>query len=355
MARPKVSFIIPVYGVEKYLQECLDSILYQTLQDWECILIDDGSPDKSGEICDSYAKNDKRFRVIHKKNAGVSSARNDGIDIAKGEWAYFVDSDDWLELDAAEKLLDAAESNDVDCVMSYCEEVYPDGKRARSALFSKQFIARRRCDIEDIQKYIMYQTYSPYYTEETVRGFAAPWGKFVKLSILKVNEVRFDPYLKGIFDDGLYSLYLLDYCSSVMYFDYKSYNYRIVASSLTHAFKSDAMEIQKRGYKRIEEFLKKTGKDESFWRAYYAHVVRFLGGYLSDYYFHPANSKSRKELIAELRKDLSTEPFISAARFADPARLVAKDRYLAFCERRRLIIGLRLYVIIRKIVKGKRR
>lgn len=95
---PKVSVIVPVYKAEKYLRKCVDSILAQTFRDFEVILVDDGSPDKSGEICDEYARKDPRVRVIHKENGGVSSARNKGIDEARGEYISFLDSDDyWLE------------------------------------------------------------------------------------------------------------------------------------------------------------------------------------------------------------------------------------------------------------------
>ncbi len=94
---PKISVIVPVYKAEKYLHRCVDSILGQTFSDFEVLLIDDGSPDRSGEICDEYAKKDSRVRVFHKENGGVSSARNMGLDNAVGNWITFVDSDDWLD------------------------------------------------------------------------------------------------------------------------------------------------------------------------------------------------------------------------------------------------------------------
>lgn len=94
-----ISIIVPVYNVEKYLRECLDSISQLKAVRWEAILVDDGSTDTSGQICDEYAKQDSRFRVIHQKNAGVSAARNAGLDAAKGEWIWFVDSDDSINPD----------------------------------------------------------------------------------------------------------------------------------------------------------------------------------------------------------------------------------------------------------------
>ena len=96
MNSPLISIIIPVYNAEKYLRQCLDSVLAQTYTNWECLLVDDGSKDSSGTICDEYASKDSRFKVFHKENGGVSSARNVGIDNMTGEFVSFIDADDLL-------------------------------------------------------------------------------------------------------------------------------------------------------------------------------------------------------------------------------------------------------------------
>ena len=101
---PSISVIVPIYNSDKYLQRCIDSILSQDFEDFELLLIDDGSTDNSGDICDKYAEKDMRVRVFHKKNGGVSSARNLGIENAKGEWVVFIDSDDWVDITMLEKL-----------------------------------------------------------------------------------------------------------------------------------------------------------------------------------------------------------------------------------------------------------
>ena len=107
-----ISIIVPVYNVEKYLRECLDSISLLKAVTWEAILVDDGSTDTSGQICDEYATQDSRFRVIHQKNAGVSAARNAGLDAAKGEWIWFVDSDDSINPDFEITNMEALEQAD---------------------------------------------------------------------------------------------------------------------------------------------------------------------------------------------------------------------------------------------------
>lgn len=114
--KPAVSVIVPVYKVEKYLRACIDSILAQTFTDFELILVDDGSPDNCGAICDEYRSRDERIIVIHKENGGVTAARRDGVDRSRGEWVMFVDSDDKLYEDALSSLLPFTKSIDVDLV-----------------------------------------------------------------------------------------------------------------------------------------------------------------------------------------------------------------------------------------------
>ena len=118
---PKLSIIVPVYKVEQYIHKCVDSILNQTFTDFELILVDDGSPDNCGKICDEYAQKDERVRVIHKENGGLSDARNFGLKEAKGEFVSFIDSDDWVDLDLYSDVLTYADANKLDVV---CFDVY---------------------------------------------------------------------------------------------------------------------------------------------------------------------------------------------------------------------------------------
>ncbi len=125
MSKPQISVIVPVYNVEKYLHRCVDSILAQTFENIEVLLVDDGSPDNCGAICDEYAQKDSRVRVIHKKNGGLSDARNAGIDAAVGEYLGFIDSDDFIAPNMLQTLYDLAENNRADisiCGMCECFE-----------------------------------------------------------------------------------------------------------------------------------------------------------------------------------------------------------------------------------------
>lgn len=122
--QPLISVIIPVYKVEQYLPRCVDSVLTQTYSNLEIILVDDGSPDRCGSICDDYARKDPRVRVIHKENGGLSSARNAGLDIAQGEYIAFLDSDDWIEPNAYETMLALAQKYDVKLVCAGRYDIY---------------------------------------------------------------------------------------------------------------------------------------------------------------------------------------------------------------------------------------
>ncbi len=117
MENPQISVIVPVYKAENYLHKCVDSLLAQTFTNFEIILVDDGSPDRSGEICDEYAKKDSRIKVIHKENGGVSSARQCGIDNARGEYTIHADPDDWVENNMLEELYRKAKEDDADMVI----------------------------------------------------------------------------------------------------------------------------------------------------------------------------------------------------------------------------------------------
>ena len=129
-----ISVVVPVYNVEKYIDKCINSIINQTYKNLEIILVDDGSPDNCGNICDEYAKKDNRIIVIHKENGGVSSARNIGIKNAKGKWITFVDSDDWIENDYVEKLSKIGIQNKAEVVLCGYNRINNNDKQPINAI-----------------------------------------------------------------------------------------------------------------------------------------------------------------------------------------------------------------------------
>lgn len=226
---PLISIIIPVYNVEKYLPRCLDSVLSQSYRNIEVILVDDGSTDRSGSICDDYKLKDSRITVLHQENNGVSSARNLGLDAAHGEWIGFVDSDDYIASNMYEVLVNNALQFNVD--ISYCgmqqfqldgnvENIYGTGE--------KRAVTKE----EAIKGYFFDKSIQPF--------MYALWNKIFSAIILK--KVRFDRNL-AIGEDILFVFDCLQECNSLYFEDQCLYYYmRRSNSAMTSSFSDKRMD-----------------------------------------------------------------------------------------------------------------
>lgn len=219
---PKITVIIPVYNVEKYLRKCLDSVINQTYTNLEIICVDDGSPDNSGAILDEYSQKDSRIIVIHQENAGVSAARNRGLDIATGEYIAFVDSDDWLEPQCYElAVAEFLKDNNIDLVY-FGANVFNE----RNNLSQKEF---------EVQK----KWFSPFYkgkyelSNKLMSHFiGAVWSWLFKKSIIDEYNIRFSNY--KLSEDSLFLMYYLNGVKFILYIDKCLYNYVLRdASALT--------------------------------------------------------------------------------------------------------------------------
>ena len=155
--KPLISVIIPIYGVESYLKECVDSVIAQSYRNIEIILVDDGSPDRCGQICDEYKKQDERIIVIHKENGGLSSARNAGIDICKGEYISFIDSDDFVSPYFIELLLEAAIKYDSDVTTFSASRNFLDGEDTRVVFDDKVSSNSKELTVKESLELMFYQ------------------------------------------------------------------------------------------------------------------------------------------------------------------------------------------------------
>lgn len=218
-----LSIIIPVYNAEKCLQRCLDSILNQTNKDWECIIIDDGSKDSSSVICDDYAAKDIRFIVRHKDNAGVSSARNDGIELAQGEYLTFVDSDDWIESNYVQVLSEVAGKADL---IYFSDRKFGEDKYVTTYQLPN-FFSTSKDDIEAVIKHLSGDSM----TSMDFYGFT--WNKLFKKDIISNYNVRFIPE-QFWREDQLFTNDYVQHCSSLMTIDDVIYNYRWTKGGLTY-------------------------------------------------------------------------------------------------------------------------
>lgn len=343
-----VSFIIPVYNVEKYIYKCLDSVINQTLKNIEIIIVDDGSPDNCPQICDEYASKDSRIKVIHKENGGVSRARNTGIEAASGKYLYFVDSDDWVEADVLKQLYETAEQTDADLVLTGCIRQYDDGSSKRIDLFSKAFETEDRNFILKLQQAGLWNKLSPYYSEGANCALPAPWSKLIKRDLVINNNLKFDPYVEGIYDDGLFSTHLWEYANKVVYTRTCAYNYRIIGSSLVHAFRNNAITRFEKNCEKIDEFALKYKKDDSYTQAEYCRRIAYMSSFMTSYFFNNANYASNNEKKRVLNETLSRSPWKEAVSNAQYQNLETKHKYTLFCMKHKCFTGLRLYTELKR-------
>jgi len=218
---PIVSIIVPVFKTERYLRRCVDSILAQTFSDFECILVNDGSPDNCPAICDEYAVKDSRVVVIHQKNAGVSAARNAGLDIARGEWIGFVDSDDWCDPDMYRVLYDNAVKYDADVSVCAIREITSDGKE-------KEY-TKNKIKMYNGQKAILRMLSSQ--ISFGVNNF----NKLIKQKLLIENGIRFDTAIQQC-EDLLLTYEVFKHAEKVVHYCMPYYNYFFHYESVTHQY-----------------------------------------------------------------------------------------------------------------------
>lgn len=232
LLKPKVSVIIPVYKTQRTLKKCVESVLNQSLKNIEVILVDDGSPDNSGEMCDKYTT-DTRVKVIHKKNGGLSSARNAGLDIASGEYIGFVDSDDYVEFTMYQEMVDFLEQSNSDvCICSHYTVDRNNQKHINS--WGKSVVLSDKKQITDnlifplIGKDIKNR-------KPEIQGFVCR--NLYKREI--IADIRFKSERQYFTEDTLFNLEIYAKCNSVAILDKPFYYYVFNAQSLSNKYRPD--------------------------------------------------------------------------------------------------------------------
>lgn len=262
MKHPKVSIIVPIFKVESYLRECLDSISYQTFTDWECLLIDDGSPDKSGTICDDYAGKDLRFKVFHKQNGGVSSARNLGLEFAIGEWVTFVDADDIVGVDYLSVFINNIESDKSIDYIQGCFIQYTN-----RAPLSKNAIVKSEYNNDPIA------------LANRIKGYVC--SKFLRNAIIKEHNIRFQEDIR-LAEDMIFTL------------DYICY---------VHGY---ILDLDTPYYYRVDHGANSSKNMELYQYGNYKLSIRGIYNSIERYIF---TKRIKKELVNERYKALSSQFF----------------------------------------------
>lgn len=251
MSKPLLSIIVPVYKTEKFLNRCIDSILAQSIQDYEVILVDDGSPDQSPMICDYYVQKDSRIKVIHKQNQGLGMARNTGIGLATGKYLTFLDSDDFVEKDYYENLLVFAEDNNLDlCVAGYY--IADTGRKQKRVDTVEQSLIGKIL-IDQIQINVLsVKVICPDFERKDFFSASVCFAVFSS-DILINNNLLFDSEKSFISEDLKFTMCLFRYCQKVGVSEKGGYHYWYNEESLSRGYNPKRFELLEKTVQQLEE------------------------------------------------------------------------------------------------------
>lgn len=324
---PNISVIVPVYRAEAVLDHCVASVRAQTLPDWELLLIDDGSPDGSGALCDGYAAEDSRVRVFHKPNGGVSSARNLGMAEAAGDYILFLDADDWLAPDACQTLLNALERAGADSAGCAHWNITPDGRKwAEPGALPAGVYGREELRRGVVDRLLGQRLGRP---GEVLNGFV--WRFLFSRKTIVRQELRFSgAYLED-------ELFLLEYfclAERLVMVEEPLYFYLQNPASVTRNYLPDYMDTFRKFYQAKEALAAKYGLDgdDPQWRqsTCWAGLLIAIGNE-----FAPGNPASRREKVRRIRAFTLEKEMGEAIRTLRPQGLGRNKQLVADLVRRR--------------------
>jgi glycosyltransferase involved in cell wall biosynthesis len=277
---PLISIIVPVYKVQKYLEKCINSILAQSINNFELILIDDGSPDDCGIICDSYAAKDKRVKVIHKKNEGLSAARNTGLEIAEGKYIGFIDSDDWVDQKMYETLINLLIDNDADIAQCEFIRIFDEDEKVDNS------------ENNNIQIFNNIESLKNIYNEKSISTVVS-WNKLYKKELFQY--IRFP---KGKIHEDEFTTHKLLYTSrKLVYTDKIFYYYRQTPNSIMNSkFNKKRLDILDAMEERLE--FAKLIEDEIFINE---TLKKYMFRLINFYYKCKEEIPEEKDIIRDIK------------------------------------------------------
>lgn len=327
----ELSIIIPIYNAEEYLRECLDSAVNQTLKDIKIILVDDGATDSSPAICDEYAEKDSRVRVIHKANGGVCDARNVGMAAAETKWFTFLESDDWLPLDACEKLVNKAKEHDADFVLGTYYKVETSGTRVKHPFSQAEILFATHTEKTYLSESILGLVGERLKRPDNVDSLLTDTAKLFSTELVRENNLQWISR-KEIYSDCLDFLLKYSLCSKrAVYFDQPIYYYRRTnVGSQTAGYRKDTLKLWLIQFAELERVL--TEKDlQALWTAYYSRVcfsIIPIGG-------NAYRTGNKKAAMQEIKEALSKPIYKTAFKRFKISKLPLKYRPLFFFAKHR--------------------
>ena len=332
----KISIVVPVYNAETTLKSCIDSVVNQSYDEWELWLINDGSRDSSGEICDEYCRSDARIQVIHKQNEGVSVARNTGIEKAQGEYILFLDSDDYLEKDALRKVVDATNRFCADVVIFGFYYHFSESNIFKSNTLSKEFVGTNDQFVFDV--------FREAFGKELLNP---PWNKLVKRELLLHENIQFVSEF-SICEDMIFTIEILEKSERIIFLETPLYHYIYKqGSNLVNKFHSNYFEALSFYIARAKEYLVKHHADKEKMGLLDTFYINQTIAFLKRIYVASGYSKEKK--YSELIRICQHNDFMDSLALYQPKGV--KKKVVAWCIKNkhyRLLHFLYVEILCRK-------
>lgn len=340
-----ISIIIPIYNVEKYIKQCVDSIINQTYKNIEIILVDDGSPDNCPEICDEYAKSDNRIKVIHKKNGGQSDARNAGLEKVTGDYVMFVDGDDWIDKDTCEKCIISAK-NDADLVMfSYRKE---NGQKSYNKfIFSEDIIFNKDDFHNKVHRRMAGPLEEELKTPENFLSLCTVWGKLYKKEIIGNNKF-IDIKKIGSYEDGLFNLYIMKNVNKAIFLNKYFYHYRLNDNSIIQTYKPDLFNQHTYLFSLINDYIIKNNYGKKWIKSLSNYKVFAYYGFGDNIFISNFPLCKKYDMLKKILNDINYNEALKQFNLK-PMPLHWKCFY--FCIKHKFVLGYFLFLYIINIIR----
>ena len=347
-----LTVIVPVYQVkESYLRRCIESLLAQEGDAFRVLLVDDGSPDQCGGICDAYAEADARVSVIHQENQGVSAARNAGIRAARTGWISFVDADDWVEEDYFRTLTElvTGPADRADIVLFEYSREYRKSRSEESLGFGAGYVDGDR--FREIRRKAIYKVV--HNGKSNPFTVIAAWNKVYRTEFLREKGIEFARGVrKG--EDLLFNVDALYSADRLYYLPRLLYRYRYQAESRTNRYDPDIVKMTETELLGLQRAVEKRNLGPEAEALLQCRICTRLYSCMRLYFFHPLNAVSSREKIKEARRLAESPLYAEALRKVDLRRLNRQERFFTRCLKRRQYRLLYLLVRVRSAVNEKR-
>ena len=340
--KPLITIVVPVYKVPyDLLRRSLNSICSQTCRDFEAILIDDGSPDDCGAICDEYAAKEPNMRVIHQKNGGLSVVRNNGVDNARGDWVCFLDGDDWIEPNTVEFAKEyVSQCGDGDILI--WDEYYDIGDTVKKNCFFGQEVEGTLCFTGEKREELIDRILPPRISKPSplaIVDLGTANARLYRKAFLQEKKVYNQPGLKRT-QDNVFNLWAFHRAEKVYYRCQRLYHYVYNENAATQKYTPDIADTMYFLYECMDDFVRQTRDTESYHQRLYLRFIRVLSRCFELNFANPHNPKKRSQRLKEAAEAMERPLFRRAIEKCEVSNQAFRIRLMVFLLRHRMYRGM---------------